>query len=277
MHDGTAPDDVHYIAGQLGCSVRKWNSIRKALIDAGKISVFNGVVSNFRADKELEITRKYRDKNAENGAAARKNKDLTQTTAPVRARVLKPETDNKKDNPPLIPPLTGGQSDVALEALNDQRSDRPESPNRNSEVRAAAEAVTPAPRPAGGAPDRPADRKSSVGGKRQFSADWWPSPAGQQFALDHGCPDISANVAACLDHHIAKGSVFADHNRAWQTWCRNARSFGWAGAANVRGAGNNHRGAPQSERGAYVDRLLASTLAVGDEWAETEPGKPYDA
>lgn len=39
MQSGDLPDDPHYISGQLGCSVRKWKSIRERLIEAGKIQV----------------------------------------------------------------------------------------------------------------------------------------------------------------------------------------------------------------------------------------------
>lgn len=39
MQGGELPDDARYISGLLGCSVRKWKSIRSALIQAGKIHV----------------------------------------------------------------------------------------------------------------------------------------------------------------------------------------------------------------------------------------------
>jgi uncharacterized protein YdaU (DUF1376 family) len=33
MHAGKLPDDARYISGLLGCSIRKWNGIRSALIE----------------------------------------------------------------------------------------------------------------------------------------------------------------------------------------------------------------------------------------------------
>lgn len=39
MQGGNLPDDARYISGLLGCSIRKWKSIRQALIEAGKITV----------------------------------------------------------------------------------------------------------------------------------------------------------------------------------------------------------------------------------------------
>lgn len=54
-------DRERLIAGHLDVSIRKWNSIRKELIDAGKIDVIDGFISNFRYRKErenaLEISR----------------------------------------------------------------------------------------------------------------------------------------------------------------------------------------------------------------------------
>jgi uncharacterized protein YdaU (DUF1376 family) len=78
MRDGRLPDDARFIAGQLGCSVRKWSAIREELIARGKLKVESGIISNFRADYLLEETRKYRDKMAENAATPRKNKDLAE-------------------------------------------------------------------------------------------------------------------------------------------------------------------------------------------------------
>lgn len=76
MRDGRLPDDARYIAGQLGCSVRKWTSLRNQLVEMGKINVDLGIISNFRADYLLEETRKFRDKQAENRARPNKIKAL---------------------------------------------------------------------------------------------------------------------------------------------------------------------------------------------------------
>lgn len=76
MRAGALPDDARYIAGVLGCSVRAWKIYRTALIEAGKIIIREGVISNFRADKELETQRKFQEKQAENPRGTRKNKDL---------------------------------------------------------------------------------------------------------------------------------------------------------------------------------------------------------
>lgn len=76
MGERGLPDDPQYISGQLGCSVRKWNSIRDQLVAGGKIVCENGIISNLRADKEKIIQRKYQDKQSENRSRPNKNNNL---------------------------------------------------------------------------------------------------------------------------------------------------------------------------------------------------------
>lgn len=83
---GQLPDDARYIAGQLGCSVRKWNSIREFLISEGKLCALEGIISNKTADNLLEETRKYRDKQAENRRKSSKNSEEAKPSSPSRER-----------------------------------------------------------------------------------------------------------------------------------------------------------------------------------------------
>lgn len=76
MQSGDLPDDARYIAGLLGCSVRKWKSIRIFLINAGKIQVNGDFISNSRARVELETLSKLQDKQRENRTGPNKNKGL---------------------------------------------------------------------------------------------------------------------------------------------------------------------------------------------------------
>lgn len=85
-HGGQLPDDPQFIAGNLGCSVRKWNAIRDALLAKGKI--ISGlsqdnlkIISNKRAEKEAEKLRRYEEKQRKNGAKAHENKNLSDATA----------------------------------------------------------------------------------------------------------------------------------------------------------------------------------------------------
>lgn len=68
------PDDPQYIAGQLGTSVRKWNSLRKSLIERGKINIKDGLICNGRAEKEKAKQKKYQGQQAENASSTGQGK-----------------------------------------------------------------------------------------------------------------------------------------------------------------------------------------------------------
>ena len=89
MQGGDLPDDDRYISGLLGCSIRKWRSIRLALIEAGKIDVSGDFLTNKRAVSELETLAKLQDKQRENRARPNKNKGLKSP----RSNHTEPEPD----------------------------------------------------------------------------------------------------------------------------------------------------------------------------------------
>jgi uncharacterized protein YdaU (DUF1376 family) len=96
MRDGRLSDDARYIAGQLGCSVRKWTAIRKELLEAGKIQCANGIISNFRADYLTEESRKYQDKQREIAGLPRKNKELPQPSVIPEPSQSESESESKR-------------------------------------------------------------------------------------------------------------------------------------------------------------------------------------
>lgn len=93
VQGGKLPDEPRYISGLLECSVRKWKSIRQALIDAGKITVAEGSISNYRAVSELESYAKVQDKQRENRSRPNKINDLP-TPKPDHTE---PDTDTEKE------------------------------------------------------------------------------------------------------------------------------------------------------------------------------------
>ena len=95
IQGGKLPDDPRYIAGQLNVSVRKWNALRKGLIDAGKIQVGNGYLTNYRAIIELESLAKLQDKQRENRSRPNKNNDLQSPRS--HHTEPEPEPDIKKE------------------------------------------------------------------------------------------------------------------------------------------------------------------------------------
>lgn len=88
MQGGDLPDDDRYISGLLGCSVRKWKSIRSHLIEADKIQVNGDFLTNYRAVSELETLAKLQHKQRENARGSNKNKGL-----------MKPRHDHTEPEP----------------------------------------------------------------------------------------------------------------------------------------------------------------------------------
>lgn len=98
MQGGQLPDDARYIAGLLGCSVRAWRKYREQLLSEGKIYADAGVISNFRADKELETVRTLQENQSKNRSRPNKNKDL-----PSPKKHQTPTIQNQSQNQQLQP------------------------------------------------------------------------------------------------------------------------------------------------------------------------------
>jgi len=96
MCGGQLYDEPRFIAGHMNCSVRAWGGYRAALIERGKITVKDGIISNFRADKELIIQRSFQDKQRINGSQPKKNKGLPEATAEPKASHTDTHTDTGK-------------------------------------------------------------------------------------------------------------------------------------------------------------------------------------
>ena len=139
LQGGKLPDDPRYIAGILSVSVRKWNSLRSALIDRGKIQVSGEFLTNDRALIELEKLSKYQDKQRENRSRPNKSKDLA-SPASVHTEP-EPELSNKDTNVSLSVSPANGLSE-AVSIYNDvaTQSGWPQvqkiTPTRSKQIRA---------------------------------------------------------------------------------------------------------------------------------------------
>lgn len=111
LHGGRLVDDPRFIAGHLGCSVKKWNGLRAAVIATGKISVSDGYLGNLRADKELDSLKSFADKQRENARQPRKNKDLTEATAKPKASHTESDTEADKQQPREEVPSSQAETD----------------------------------------------------------------------------------------------------------------------------------------------------------------------
>lgn len=98
LQGGKLPDDSRYIAGHLGVSVRKWNSLRQSLLDFGKLKITGEFLTNYRSDKETEILRSFQDKQSENASRPRKNKHLPKAMAKPKVSHTESDTDTEEAN-----------------------------------------------------------------------------------------------------------------------------------------------------------------------------------
>lgn len=79
---GPLIDNARLLSGYMGVSLRKWESLRQSLVEKRKIYVDeNGMLSNFRAEKEIENALKTSRKRAENGAKGGRNSGETPKNA----------------------------------------------------------------------------------------------------------------------------------------------------------------------------------------------------
>lgn len=68
-HGGPVIDNERLLAGYMNCSLRKWRTLRDELIAKRKIKITrDGLITNERAEKEIENTAKTSRKLAESGA-----------------------------------------------------------------------------------------------------------------------------------------------------------------------------------------------------------------
>jgi uncharacterized protein YdaU (DUF1376 family) len=94
LHGGNLKYDARYISGQLGCSVRQVKSFVDELVSREKLTLFEGIISNFRATFELENARKICEKNRENGTQSKKNNDLEKRTVEPKSNHIEIQSQN---------------------------------------------------------------------------------------------------------------------------------------------------------------------------------------
>lgn len=91
---GPVPDNDRLLSGYMGCSIRKWKSLRAAMLEKGKIVAKNDCLTNLRAEKEIENSVKTARKLAENGAKGGRKKAENRKNA---------NKNNESDVAPLKP------------------------------------------------------------------------------------------------------------------------------------------------------------------------------
>ncbi len=223
-HGGPIRDDARWVAGNCGCSVRRWNVIRDRLVALGKIQCEAGFISNSRAVLELESTRKNRvqersppDKTGENEPVSPENKDLPSDTR-TRAPASRVEKMREEKRLPL------GQS-------------------------VGVQGETPAVPPAEPVPKAvPKPRKPKTV-RTRLDPSWSPSEGNRAYAKLTGLTD--AQIDAIAVRYVrywtgadAKQPLKADWDRTWENWIDREIADGALNRGNGggRSSGNNGRG-----------------------------------
>lgn len=229
------PDDDRFMATVMGLALRVWRRIRNALVAVGKIICRNGSLTNARFERErkkrAEELRKQakaarerwareraeKERNAETSAKFGESFDETSTKLSGNSSKKVNEINEERINTHM-PPI-----DQRLESTEKERA----SFSENAQARK---------------PKR----------LQQMPSDWRPSDTTWQWARNGkiGATEeqISSQLEHFRDHHLAKGSKFADWDRAFQTWMRNAKSYGRLE--------NEKQGANWSRNGVYAGKLI---------------------
>lgn len=97
MHGGRLADDPRWISGQLGCSVKKWNGLRAAVLSTGKVIALDGYLGNLRADKELHSLKSFQDVQRKNGSQPKKINSLAKAMAEPPLSHTEPDTDTEEE------------------------------------------------------------------------------------------------------------------------------------------------------------------------------------
>lgn len=122
MQNGKLLDDPRYVAGLLGCGIRQWNSIRDRLLAMGKIERRDGYLGNFRADKELDNSHSFQEKQRENGRRPKKNNNIAEAVAKPedkpKANQSESEPDKKEERGKPLSRASGEKHDACIAHFN---------------------------------------------------------------------------------------------------------------------------------------------------------------
>ena len=118
MQGGNLPDDPRYISGLLGCSIRKWKTLRDDLVERGKIQVNGEFLTNYRAEKELETLAKLQENQREKAQLPRKNNGLREP----RQSQPEPEPEYTPLTPQGGPRRKAGVPENVIRLLNGEAS-----------------------------------------------------------------------------------------------------------------------------------------------------------
>lgn len=205
VHGGAINNDAGWIAGWISdmgaASVRR---VIQDLVDKEKLEIDGDQITEIRAKTEAKTKKELRETNANSGRigginsgksrrGSNNNNDLDKASGSSEKQADK----IREDNTPFTPP--DGAVQATLFGDQDQAGKPP----------------VPQPDP------KPPKRKTV------FPSDWRPAEPLRDWARQRGHTDakISALADACVNHHVAKGTLFQDLNAAFRTWVINDDRF----------------------------------------------------
>jgi uncharacterized protein YdaU (DUF1376 family) len=191
-------------------SMRKWRSLKSALVKAGKITIENGVICQARALSEVGYRLEKEDFDAENGAKAARKR------AENRAKTSRKSSENNVDD--------NENNGLALAIPEPEPDIPPISPA--DPVADAKPKKAPRRRPETSIPDGFPDADAIAEGERIF----------REYGKDPGQARRAA--ANFRDDATAKDKRFRDWMAAWRKWCRNSASD-WGRLEPVAKAGQS--------------------------------------
>lgn len=180
--DCRLPDDDAKLARWARLDMRTWRRLKNAIM--GEFWTLNdGFWTQKRLSKEREIVSKRAEVARDNGKLGGRPKSLE---------------NNETGNPVGSPSLTQKKAPISISTYKNKE----DSSSLRSEPR---EERNPEP-----------NRKTTK--RTACRPDFWPNDNGQRRAADLGI-DISEEVRRFVDYHTGKGSLMADWQAAWRTWC----------------------------------------------------------
>src|SRR5581483_1414767 len=212
---GPIADDERWLAKALACDVRTWRRLRARLLEVGKLRVvtIDGQphLTNERAEREIERANGRIEKASRGGKAKAEKHTAAQHRPDFGATSARSSGDPAEKSGPELSENNGlGSANYQPSTINDQRSRESLTVDRG---RANARAPN----------GKPEKRRSKL------PPDWTLTPELREWTADtlagtHATArvDIDRELEKFKAHHIAKGNLMADWNRAWHTWTFNA-------------------------------------------------------
>lgn len=196
------PDDDAALCRLLGYGrdLKGWLKVREGGALRGYVKCSDGRLYHpVVAEKAVEAWQKKQAQRNRTEAArtARLSHGQSQSLSQNRERSV---TENVTEN--VTHNVTNGAAHTVTESKGEERKGRERKEEKERTLRV---------------PKKDKSRSS-------IPADWVPDQAGRSFAEARGV--TPAELPRFRDHHLAKGSLMADWDAAWRTWCMNAVKFG---------------------------------------------------